>query len=59
MTNDLEVTITVRDRKGGRVFQRKKAGLRKTLRDLNDLVEEKYEQKRDVPPILEDIPPGW
>ena len=59
MTNDLEVTITVRDRKGGRVFQRKKAGLRKTLRDLDDLVEEKYEQKRDVPPILEDIPPGW
>ena len=59
MTNDLEVTITVRDRKGGRVFQRKKAGLRKTLRDLNDLVEEKYEQRGDVPPILEDIPPGW
>ena len=57
--NDLEVTITVRDRKGGRVFQRKKAGLRKTLSDLNDLVEEKYEQKRDVPPILGDIPPGW
>ena len=59
MTNDLEVTITVRDRKGGRVFQRKKAGLRKTLRDLNDLVEEKYEQRGDVPPILGDIPPGW
>ena len=59
MRNDLEVTITVRDRKGGRVFQRKKAGLRKTLRDLNDLVEEKYEQKKDVPPILGKIPPGW
>ena len=59
MRNDLEVTITVRDRKGGRVFQRKKAGLRKTLRDLNDLVEEKYEQKKDVPPILGEIPPGW
>lgn len=57
MRNDLEVTITVRDRKGGRVFQRKKAGLRNTLRDLNDLVEEKYEQKRDVPPILGEIPP--
>ena len=59
MRNDLEVTITVRDRKGGRVFQRKKAGLSKTLRDLNDLVEEKYEQKRDVPPILGEVPPGW
>ena len=59
MTNDLEVTITVRDRKGGRVFQRKKAGLSKTLRDLNDLVEEKYEQKRDVPPIMGEVPPGW
>ena len=59
MTNDLEVTITVRDRKGGRVFQRKKAGLRKTLRDLNVLVEEKYEQRSDVPPILGEVPPGW
>jgi len=59
MRNDLEVTITVRDRKGGRVFQRKKAPLGKTMRDLNALVEEKYEQKRDVPPILGEIPPGW
>lgn len=59
MTNDLEVTITVRDRKGGRVFQRKKAPLRKALRDLSDLVEEKYEQKRDVPPILGETPPDW
>ena len=59
MKNELEVTITVRDRKGGRIFQRKKAGLGKTLRDLNDLVEEKYEQKKDVPPIMEEIPPGW
>lgn len=59
MRLDLEVTIMVRDRNGGRVFQRKKAGLRKTLRDLNDLVEEKYEQKRDVPPILGEMPPGW
>ena len=59
MRNDLEVTITVRDRKGGRVFQRKKAGLSKTLRDLNDLVEEKYEQKKDVPPIMGEVPPGW
>lgn len=59
MRNDLEVTITVRDRKGGRVFQRKKAGLRKTLRDLTDLVEEKYEQRKDVPPIWGERPPGW
>ena len=59
MRNDLEVTITVRDRKGGRVFQRKKAPLNKALRDLSDLVEEKYEQKRDVPPILGETPPGW
>lgn len=59
MRNDLEVTITVRDRKGGRVFQRKKAGLRKTLRDLNVLVEEKYTQRDDVPPILGERPPGW
>jgi hypothetical protein len=59
MRNDLEVTITVRDRKGGRVFQRKKAGLHKTLVDLNALVEEKYEQKGDVPPIMGEIPPGW
>ena len=59
MKPDLEVTITVRDRRGGRIFQRKKAGLRKTLRDLNAIVEEKYEQKSDVPPIMGDVPPGW
>lgn len=59
MKTDLEVTITVRDRKGGRVFQRKKAGLRRTLLDLSALVEEKYEQKKDVPAILGDTPPGW
>ena len=59
MTRELEVTITVRDRKGGRVFQRKNAGLRKTLRDLNNLVEEKYEQKKDLPPILKETPPYW
>jgi len=59
MRLDLEVTITVRDRNGGRVFQRKKSPLRKTLKDLSALVEEKYEQKRDVPPILGEIPPGW
>ena len=59
MKPDLEVTITVRDRRGGRIFQRKKAGLRKTLRDLNAIVEEKYEQKSEVPPIMGDVPPGW
>ena len=59
MRNDLEVTITVRDRKGGRVFQRKKAPLHKTIREMNDLVEEKYEQKKDVPPILGETPPYW
>ncbi len=56
---ELEATITVRDRNGGRVFQRKNAGLKTMLRELDVFVEEKYEQKKDVPPILRAIPPGW
>ena len=59
MTRELEIDVIVRDRKGGKVFRRKKGGLRKTLRDLNALVEEKYEQREDVPPILGETPPNW
>jgi hypothetical protein len=59
MTRELEIDVIVRDLKGGKVFRRKKAGLRKTLRDLNAFMEEKYEQQSDVPPILRETPPGW
>lgn len=59
MTRELEIDVIVRDRKGGKVFRRKKGGLRRTLQDLNALVEEKYEQREDVPPILGETPPDW
>jgi len=56
---DLIIDVTVRDRKGGKVFRRKNAGLRNTLKDLGALVEEKYEQREDVPPILTAVVPWW
>jgi hypothetical protein len=59
MTRELIIDVIVRDRKGGKVFRRKNGSLRRTLKDLDALVEEKYVQKDDVPPILGATPPAW
>ena len=61
--NDLFVTITVKDKRGGKVAELKNMGFEKGMAQIEAIVGTKYRQRRQrddkTPPLIMSEAPAW